>query len=94
MHALADRANGHLLAAGFGNDHSVEPPGMSGVHTIISWILWGASGVLFVAFIVGIASAGWAHHRGDPASVSKPVVALVGAAILGASGTIWNAFAH
>lgn len=69
------------------------PPGVDGISTVVTWLLWGAGAVLFVLFITGLVQAANARHRGGTADASAPVWPLVLAIVLGASGTIWNAIA-
>ncbi|NLR08331.1 hypothetical protein [Staphylococcus epidermidis] len=69
------------------------PPGVDGLNTVVTWILWGASAVLFVLFIVGLVQAAQARNRGGQADASAPVWPLICAIIVGAAGTIWNAIA-
>lgn len=69
------------------------PPGIDGFNTIVTWVLWVAGAILFIYFIVGLVQAAQARNRGGQADASAPVLPLILAIVLGASGTIWNAIA-
>lgn len=69
------------------------PPGVEGIGTIVTWVLWGVGAVLFVFFVVGLMQAAQARNRGGQADASAPIWPLVCAIVLGAAGTIWNAIA-
>lgn len=71
----------------------VAPPGVDGFNTVVTWVMWGVSAILFVYFIVGIAQAGKSRSRGAEADASAPLWPLILAIVLAASGTIWNAIA-
>ncbi|WP_282859544.1 hypothetical protein [Pseudoclavibacter helvolus] len=69
-----------------------QPPGTENFNTIVQWIIWGVSALLFVFFIVGLVSAANARNRGGQADAAAPVWPLVCAIVLGAAGTIWAMF--
>lgn len=70
-------------------DSGQAPPGMEGVNTIISWVIYGVAAILFVYFITGLVSAARARNRGGEADASAPIWPLICAIVLGAAGTIW-----
>ena len=69
------------------------PPGTDNISTIVQWILWGVSAVMFIYFIVALGQAAKSRKQGGQADAEAPVLVLVLAIILGAAGTIWAAIA-
>lgn len=65
------------------------PPGTDGISTIIQWVIWGVSAILFVYFITGLVQAGKARAQGGEAQVSAPLWPLLASIVLGAASTIW-----
>lgn len=66
-----------------------QPPGTEGLTTVMGWVLWGATALLFVYFIFGLVQAGKARRNGE--SVEAPLWPMIGALLIGSSGAIWTA---
>ena len=66
-----------------------QPPGTEGLTTVIGWILWAATTLLFIYFIFGLVQAGKARRQGD--SVEAPLWPMVAAFLVGSAGAIWTA---
>lgn len=84
-------AHGATFTYSITDNPPVRPPGLEGIDTLVSWVLWVVGAILFVLFIVGLVKASSARNNGRDSDVAAPVWPLVGALVLGASGTIWNA---
>lgn len=72
--------------------NGTQPPGTENINTIIQWVIWGVSAILFVLFIVGLVAAANARNRGGQADAAAPVWPLVCAIVLGGAGAIWAMF--
>ncbi|KNC20448.1 hypothetical protein AC792_00565 [Arthrobacter sp. RIT-PI-e] len=77
---------GSVLAV---NYTPTQPPGTEGLTTVIGWILWAATTLLFIYFIFGLVQAGKARRQGD--SIEAPLWPLVAGFLVGAASAIWTA---
>lgn len=75
------------------DNKAVQPPGLGGINTLISWGLWIAGAILFGLFIAGIVSAARSRRQGGAVDAEAPLWPLMLAVVLGSAGTIWNAIA-
>lgn len=66
-----------------------QPPGTEGLTTVMGWVLWVATFLLFLYFIFGLVQAAKARRNGD--SVEAPLWPMLGAVAVGSAGAIWTA---
>ncbi len=72
-------------------DGGAAPPGTEFINTLIQWVIYGVSAVLFIYFIAGLARAAQTRQSGGQADVAAPVWPLVAAIVLAGASTIWIA---
>lgn len=77
---------------GLPNPHAQTPPGMGKMTTVLNWAAWGSCLTCLLVFIVSGAVAAIHASSGRSAGGGFKVaaVALVGAVLTGAAGTIMN----
>jgi len=86
INALTPTTEGSVMAV---NYTPQQPPGTEGLTTVIGWILWAATTLLFIYFIFGLVQAGKARRQGD--SIEAPLWPLVAGFLVGAASAIWTA---
>lgn len=69
----------------------VAPPGTEFIYTLVQWVLFGASAILFIYFVSGLVRAAQTRQSGGQADVAAPVWPLVAAVVLAGSSGIWVA---
>ncbi|MGV3016899.1 hypothetical protein [Rothia sp. 88186D007BW] len=67
-------------------------PGAENLNTVIGWVAYGGMMALLVFFIIGIVKAAQSRRQHAEERVEAPVWPLIGAAMLGMAGTIFNFF--
>jgi hypothetical protein len=86
INALTPATEGSVMAV---NYTPTQPPGTEGLTTVIGWILWAATTLLFIYFVFGLVQAGKARRGGDP--IEAPLWPLVAGFLVGAASAIWTA---
>ncbi|MGH1977249.1 hypothetical protein [Rothia sp. L_38] len=67
-------------------------PGAENLTTVIGWIMYGGMMCLLAFFIIGIVKAAQSRRQHAEERVEAPTWPLVGAALMGMAGTIFNFF--
>ena len=65
------------------------PPGTQGIQRVINYIAWGAFGLCLVGFIIGAATMGIKHSRGEELPGMKNIaLSMLGTVLIGSATAI------
>lgn len=84
---LAAKSGAVLAAGNIPNPTGVQPPGTSGLTTVLNWVFWGVTFLSVVGILMVAGAMAVSHRRGEGGEHLAKLGWVMGACVLAAAGS-------